>query len=96
MFLLMFQAMFCFKSLLLAASGTVNRVSCMHEVKKSRHADGRLLAEVISLSRIIRSCHLVPRLDHDLETATDPGNSLDTYDLFSVNDFLDLHVYLIL
>lgn len=68
----------------------------MYEVQKERQHDGTPLAEVIPLSAIARSCHLVPKFTEDLEYVLDHTTILDEYEVFFVNDFLDLHAYLVL
>jgi hypothetical protein len=68
----------------------------MYEVKKEQHPGGGLAAEVIPISHISRSCHLMPHFKNDLATALDPGEVLNTYETFFVNEFLDLHTYLTL
>lgn len=64
----------------------------MFEVSKVVGSEGRLVGEVIPLSQIIRSCHLIPQWEDDLVAPI--GSPLDVFDKFLVNDFLDVHSYL--
>lgn len=64
----------------------------MFEVSKVVNNEGRPVGEVIPLSRIIRSCHLIPQWENDLVAPVDCP--LDAFDKFLVNDFLDVHSYL--
>ncbi|KIO23145.1 hypothetical protein M407DRAFT_215387 [Tulasnella calospora MUT 4182] len=68
--------------------------SRMFEVSKLIGRDGKPLGEAIPLSQVVRSCHLIPRWEDDLEAPIDAA--LDTYCNFFVNDFLDCHCYLTL
>lgn len=63
----------------------------MYEVSKLKGLDGRPQSAVIFARNIVRSCHLTPLWDDDLETAMD--FVLDTFDGFRVNDFIDPHAY---
>lgn len=66
--------------------------SRMFEVSKVVDSEGRPVREVIPLSWIIRSCHLIPQWENDLVAPID--SPLDVFDKFLVNDFLDVHSYL--
>lgn len=64
----------------------------MFEVSKVLDRNKRPAGEVIPLSRVVRSCHLMPQWENDLLAPLD--TPLDSYTDFFVNDFLDIHSYL--
>lgn len=70
-----------------------NRMYLVHKVVDGR---GIQSADIVPISQISRSCHLVPQLTDDLTTRLSPHSILDDFSTFYVNDFLDLHSYLIL
>jgi hypothetical protein len=65
----------------------------MFLVSKS-FVDGRQESAVIPLTMVIRSCHLIPRMDDDLREPIPPHKTIDHFNTFYVNQFLDLHTYL--
>lgn len=66
--------------------------SRMFEVSKVFGTDSSPVGEVIPVSQIVRSCHLIPKWEDDLVAPID--SVLDVFDTFFVNDFLDSHCYL--
>ena len=72
----------------------VNRMYEVTKERRLRHRDRSVVAGVIPLPQIFRSCHLTPRLEDDLPTALDPVEVLDSHDVFCVNESLDTHSYL--
>ncbi|KIO15986.1 hypothetical protein M407DRAFT_86553 [Tulasnella calospora MUT 4182] len=66
--------------------------SRMFEITKLVGKDGHPIGEVIPVSRIVRSCHLIPKWEDDLVAPVE--SVLDEFTTFFVNEFLDLHCYL--
>lgn len=71
--------------------GPVDGPTKMYVVKRTNEV------EVLPVSRFVRSCHLIANLGLDDDfRVLDPDDVLDVCSSFQVNDFLDLHSYLIL
>lgn len=68
----------------------------MYKVSKACQRDGSLETEVVPLGQIVWSCHLIPELENDLGAVIPNRSVLDRFNSFLVNDFLDMHSYLLL
>lgn len=72
----------------------VDRDAKMYRVRWQKDSQGKRKASIVSAASIMRSCHLIPRMENDLSGVLSPSLVLDSFDEFFVNDFLDIHSYL--
>jgi len=65
----------------------------MYQVHRTKLADGLPEAEIIPLTRVARSCHLIPIFGDNWEYTWDPSEVLEGWKDFYLNDFFDIHAY---
>jgi hypothetical protein len=69
----------------------------MYRVERERYTaqyDHHCVGEIIPLSRIRRTCHLIPVFGRTTPVfSPSSGSALDSYNVFYVNSYLDLHSF---
>ncbi|KAI1784380.1 hypothetical protein LXA43DRAFT_976721 [Ganoderma leucocontextum] len=71
-------------------------VNGMYKVSRCRNDDRDLLADIIEVRTIRRSCHLLPVCCGSIPRARTSSTALDTCEDFWFNPFRDMHMYMTL
>ena len=73
-----------------------DRVHQMYKVSRCRNNQRDLLADIIEVRHIRRSCHLLPVCNGNVPRNHTSSTSLDSCEDFWVNPFSDAHMYMTL